>query len=331
MRLASFAGLMCFFAPTAIVFGQGVRGATQAESVPMPLATALAAAGGLGGDPKILVGSFPPRLRDAIRLPDHVTVLGSAFNDSSVVGVVELPDAPGVAVTKFSREFLKVGWISVPPSLYGESDRGSPGPGSRALASNGVQALCREHQMLVITALRRRGTTAVTIRSISSKRVDCQEASQAAARLSDSKLASFVADVQANDAGGECTRMPAVKYLERRVTVFYPTRAAPAMYASITFDSSGHLARYSEVRGAKLLQPVSGLSAKQQRDSAARAASAARVTTINLNYATDEATLMNEGGRKPMIAVSASARSVQQDSRFGISGRVARMRKLCGV
>jgi hypothetical protein len=133
--------------------------------VPFDLASALIAAGGLGGEPQILVGSLPGWVSARIKTPANATVLGSAFLGSTVVGIISLPDAPDVVIADMNRELAKQGWKAPPPQpSYGGGFR----PAGFSLAVNGTPTrvtLCGDQQLLTVTATRRRGVaTDVTLR-----------------------------------------------------------------------------------------------------------------------------------------------------------------------
>lgn len=64
----------------------------------------------------------------------------------------------------------------------------------------------------------------------------------------------------------------------------YPARIGAAAQVSITFDSAGHLVRYSERRGIPRITGITRDMSDAQRDSAMRAAEASvRSTTINFD------------------------------------------------
>lgn len=65
---------------------------TRVESVPIDLATALAAAGGIGGDPEILVGTLPGWVANRSGIPANAQVLGSALIGTTVVAIIRSPE-----------------------------------------------------------------------------------------------------------------------------------------------------------------------------------------------------------------------------------------------
>lgn len=71
----------------------------------------------------------------------------------------------------------------------------------------------------------------------------------------------------------------------------------------------------------------------EQIDSLIRKAEASiRSTTINMDYAIDQAIVSNRGGGKPTVAVLGTVRAVKRLEKVGPpAARLERMRKLCGV
>ena len=166
MRSAGFApSALLFTIPLAAGLTQEPRRLAQPDSVPFELASALIAAGGLGGEPQILVGSLPGWVSARIKTPANATVLGSAFIGSTVVGIISLPDAPDAVIVDMNRELAKQGWKAAPPQpSYGGGFR----PAGFSLTVNGVPTrttLCGDQQVLTLSATRRRGVaTDVTLR-----------------------------------------------------------------------------------------------------------------------------------------------------------------------
>jgi hypothetical protein len=105
------------------------------------------------------------------------------------------------------------------------------------------------------------------------------------------------------------------------------------MNVSITFDSAGRVARYSEVRGMTGLRGAPPRASDAQRDSLLRAALAAtRTTSISLDYSIEQAILRNHGGGQPDHAVLVTPREVESLPVLGpIKDRLVLVRKLCGV
>jgi hypothetical protein len=138
---------------------QEPRRLNQADSIPVELATALIASGGLGGDPQILVGSVPGWMTNRIYIAPNARVLGSAFMGTTAVAIVSSPDMPDVAIAALKRELMTKGWKTPPPQpQYGGGFRSATmnlvnGDGTRAM-------LCgADQQMLTATATRRRGVS----------------------------------------------------------------------------------------------------------------------------------------------------------------------------
>ena len=143
---------------------QAPRRLDQADSIPLELVTALVSAGGLGGEPQILVGSLPGWVVNRLYIPSNARVVGSAFLGSTVVGILSVPDAPESVTADFKRELVKRAWKTPPPTpSYG---------GFRSAATTAADGstptrltLCGDQQTLTTSATRRRGTsTEVVIR-----------------------------------------------------------------------------------------------------------------------------------------------------------------------
>lgn len=147
----------------------------------------------------------------------------------------------------------------------------------------------------------------------------------------DSALHAFVPDVRADESGGECSLTRTGGSGATTVIAFYPTKAKPRMQVSVTFDSSGRLVRYGEMRGVPRFETKGVRPA--QFDSLMKAAEASiRSTSISLDYAIDRAIVMNRGGGKPTNAVLGTVRAVEREDKFGPpTAHLEHMRKLCGV
>jgi hypothetical protein len=145
-------------------------------------------------------------------------------------------------------------------------------------------------------------------------------------------MRAFVPEVAADETGGECMVGRTPGSGATMVTAFYPARTTSTFQITLTFDSVGHVVRYSERRGIPHIKPPTGAT-RAQLDSTIRATDASlRSTTISLDYPIDQGMVMNRGGGKPTNAVMATVRDVEHAEKLGsISARLERMRKLCGV
>jgi hypothetical protein len=143
-------------------------------------------------------------------------------------------------------------------------------------------------------------------------------------------LKSFVADVQPDESGGECSLNRSRGNGALTVVAYYPTRTASNMQTVMTFDSVGHLVHYTETRGIPHIKPGLRL---EQADSARRAIEATmRSTSISLDYPVDRAFAMNRGAGKPTVAITSTVREMENlDNLQRPAARMERMRKLCGV
>lgn len=145
-------------------------------------------------------------------------------------------------------------------------------------------------------------------------------------------LLAFVPDVAPLDSGGECSVMRTGGSGATIVTASFPKRIGAHTSATITFDSAGHLIRFSERRGVSPIGSTAAMT-DAQRDSAIRASGIARrSTTISFDYAIDQAVVSNSGGGRPSDAIIGTVRSVEKLEKLGPpTERLARVRKLCGV
>jgi len=142
----------------------------------------------------------------------------------------------------------------------------------------------------------------------------------------------FVADVPAQENGGECQVTRTGGSGATIATASYPARVAWQLQLTLTFDSTGHLIRYAEFRGVPPIpvgfRPGSGSLDSVLRENEARN----RNTTINLDYGADRGIAMNRGGGRPTTAIMGTVREVERLERLGPpAARLERMRKLCGV
>jgi hypothetical protein len=151
-------------------------------------------------------------------------------------------------------------------------------------------------------------------------------------RSGDAAIRAFVPDVAPSDSGGECMVARTGGSGATVVSAVFPTRAAAHTRATITFDSSGHLVRYSEQRGVGKIPSMVGMT-DAQRDSTLRAAlNATRSTNVSLDYPIDQAVVSNRGGGRPTEAIIGNVRQIESLEKLGpLTARIERIRKLCGV
>jgi hypothetical protein len=150
-------------------------------------------------------------------------------------------------------------------------------------------------------------------------------------RTGEAAVKAFIPEVAPVDSGGECFVTRTGGSGATLVSASFPRRTAAHTQASITFDSSGRLTRFSERRGG-MVPPMIGLT-QEQRDSTIRAVSAStRSTLITIDYAIDQAIVQNRGGGRPTDAILSNIRAIEKMEKFGpIVARVERVRRLCGV
>jgi hypothetical protein len=137
------------------------------DSIPVDLATALIAAGGVGGEPIILIGALPEWFANRISVPKAARVLGAASSGNIVVGIYSVRTTADTAVTELKTELLAHGWkLPPPPPTYGGGFRPA------TMASQGQQTgpatratLCRDDGTLTVSGAPARGGGAnVTMR-----------------------------------------------------------------------------------------------------------------------------------------------------------------------
>ena len=145
-------------------------------------------------------------------------------------------------------------------------------------------------------------------------------------------IQDFIPAAMADETGGECSLIRSDGSAVTTSIAYFPSRAKSQLNVSMTFDSVGHLVRYSEMRGRTTVNLGRG-STPAQLDSARRANEAAvRSPSISLDYPVDRAMILNRGGGAPTQAISSPIRDVENLEKFGpIRARMERIRKLCGV
>jgi len=145
-------------------------------------------------------------------------------------------------------------------------------------------------------------------------------------------IRAFVPEIAPVDSGGECFtgRLPGSG--ATTISASFPTRKAARTTITLTFDSAGHLARYSETRGVPHPQSPAGLTDAQRQEAVRMAIDTTRSTSLSFDYAIDQAIVMNRGGRKPTNAIMGTVRSFERLDKLGPPiARIERARKLCGV
>jgi hypothetical protein len=114
-----------------------------------------------------------------LKPPSNVTVLGSAFMGSSVVGILSTSDAPEVIIGAMKADLLKQGW-EAPPA---QPSYGGFRPSGAVMMYGGSPTsftLCEDGQTITAGAVRRRGTrTEITVRIMSAGYSQCSQRTQA--------------------------------------------------------------------------------------------------------------------------------------------------------
>lgn len=144
---------------------QESRRLAEPDSIPLELAASLAAAGGFGTEPQILVGSVPEWIAPRLFIPSGAHVLGSAFLGTTLVAIVTVPTTSDSVLADFRRGLLQRGWTAPPPPpVYGGGGF-RPATTPVGLSPLARDVLCNDQQMLTASATRRRGvSTDVTLR-----------------------------------------------------------------------------------------------------------------------------------------------------------------------
>jgi hypothetical protein len=151
-------------------------------------------------------------------------------------------------------------------------------------------------------------------------------------KTSAAAYAAFAPALAAEETGGECSVIRTAGNGSTIVSAGFPARRSASLTVALTFDSAGHLGRYSERRGLMNMPPMASLT-PEQRDSTLRAVTnATRTTTVTLDWLSDQGMAMNRGGGSPTDAIMGTVRLIQDLPQLGpVSARIERVRKLCGV
>lgn len=141
------------------------REPSQQQSVPIDLATALAAAGGFGatGEPQILVGRLPEWFADRMYVPPQARLLGSAFQGRTLVAALVVPSLSDTVVQHLQHGLTQRGW-TLPPSSSSFIGGFPPQRPSATQAATRF-TVCRERQTLNAWIWRRQDdSTTVLVR-----------------------------------------------------------------------------------------------------------------------------------------------------------------------
>jgi hypothetical protein len=123
---------------------------TQPSSIPLDLALALTGSGGLGSgaEAQILVGSIPEWATQRVPIPSGWRVIGSAFLNTTVIGVVQIPTRGDSLIQDFEAHLLRQSWKTPPPPpSYGGGFRPAPAGSGSGRAARRIM-LCRDNQSL---------------------------------------------------------------------------------------------------------------------------------------------------------------------------------------
>ncbi len=112
--------------------------------------------------------------------------------------------------------------------------------------------------------------------------------------------------------GGECRPVRVTPTGAEYESVYYPNLEHAGVLIALTLDSTGHIIHSSETHGVIRFRPPKGDTTRAGLDSAlARAQRATRVTTISLDYVTDNGFLVQRGGGEPARSMVVSTVAVQ--------------------
>jgi hypothetical protein len=147
-------------------------------------------------------------------------------------------------------------------------------------------------------------------------------------------LKAFTPEIAASEVGGECQmwHVPNSR-AATNVNAWFPNHVKPMFTVELSFDSTGTLWLFNEVRGPLVVSTPPPGSTLAMRDSAHLAMRVGRrFTTIRFDYSKGEAVLRNYGGGKPDDAVVATIADVESLPKYGpIKDRIVSVRKLCGL
>ena len=151
-------------------------------------------------------------------------------------------------------------------------------------------------------------------------------------RTDKASIDAFRAEVAPEESGGECSIMRTGGNGATIATAFFPARIGKPTSMSITFDSAGHVVRFTDRRSDRASDPVTGMRA-EQADSLLRAQIATRrSTSVSFDYVIDQGIASNAGGGRPTTAILSSVRALERLESLGPPvARMARLRRLCGV
>lgn len=130
---------------------------SEPSNVPINLVTALVSTGGLTGpeEPRVLVGSAPEWVLPKIAMPAGARVVGAAFQGTTVVTIVNIPNAGDSIIPELKAQLLTRGWKSqpAPPAAMGGGFR--PAPVQPLDAAPTRVTVCDTPQMLTASIARR--------------------------------------------------------------------------------------------------------------------------------------------------------------------------------
>jgi hypothetical protein len=127
----------------------------QPASIPVELAASLAAAGGLTGEPLILVGEMPGWMSERLPLPSGAVVSGSAFTGMDGLAIIQLLEGTIIPDSAYDAALTRNGWKAWMPSQNEGGFRWLPST-ARSVASppsaNRPALYCSGQQTLRISA-----------------------------------------------------------------------------------------------------------------------------------------------------------------------------------
>jgi hypothetical protein len=152
-----FFGLVLAVAP-AMVFAQGKEPlVAQPVAVPIDLATALISSGGMTSTdvPRILVGSAPEWVMPRIVVPKGAHVLGSTFQGTGMLTIVNVPLASETVIADLKAPLMEHGWKTPPVMQQSNFGGFRPAPPASSDAPITRVVLCDAGQQLNASLVRR--------------------------------------------------------------------------------------------------------------------------------------------------------------------------------
>jgi hypothetical protein len=149
---------------------------------------------------------------------------------------------------------------------------------------------------------------------------------------SDSALRAFKPHAQPVDSAGQCAVRRSSGNGSTIVSASFQGANSTGTTTTLSFDSVGHLVRFTDAWGSPRIRPAPGASREQLDSAFSRVSRSIRMTSITLDWSVDQAMVFNSGGGEPTVAVTSSVRAVENLPQLGPpTKRIQFIRKFCGV